>query len=113
MDREAQIANARKRDVEARAHDTALVDAAVELDDNRARAVVVDLLELVDLREVPRAERLAFRPHWARQVATCEPQSRDAVRTQAWQASRSRETDARGRTRLVEETEAPVLVSFL
>jgi len=42
--------DARQRDVEARADDAALVDAAVELDDDLAGAVVVDLLELVDLR---------------------------------------------------------------
>lgn len=38
-----------ERDVEAGGDDTALVDAAVELDDNLAVAVVVNLLELVDV----------------------------------------------------------------
>jgi hypothetical protein len=36
-------------DVEAGGDDTALVDAAVELDDDLARTVVVDLLELLDV----------------------------------------------------------------
>ena len=35
--------------VESRADDSAFVDSAVELDDNLARAVVVDLFELVDV----------------------------------------------------------------
>lgn len=35
--------------VEAGRDDTALVDTAVELDDNLARTVVVDLLELADV----------------------------------------------------------------
>lgn len=38
-----------ERDVEARGDDTALVEAAVELDDDLAGAVVIDLLELADV----------------------------------------------------------------
>jgi hypothetical protein len=43
------VLNLCQLDIESRADDSAFVDSAIELDDNLARAVVVDLFELVDV----------------------------------------------------------------
>lgn len=68
------VLNLTELNVEARRNDTALVDASVELDDNLAGAVVVDLLELSDVaftiaerrKGMVKTQRVSTKPHYPR-----------------------------------------------
>ncbi len=51
------VLNLTELNVEARRNDTALVDTSVELDDNLARTVVVDLLELSDVALICKTQK--------------------------------------------------------